>query len=55
VPVIVGSIRFGMTIIAALAAISARETCRVHLNDLGQKAAVSVPREEYARLRAVAT
>ncbi|KVN26742.1 MFS transporter [Burkholderia ubonensis] len=33
---IVGAIAFAITMIAALAAISARETYRVHMNDLGQ-------------------
>ena len=54
VPFIVGSITFGMTIIAAIAAWSARETYRIHLNDLGLKDAVPVPREEYERARAAA-
>ena len=36
----VGSITFGLAIIAAIAAFSARETFRVHMNDLGNKDAV---------------
>ena len=52
VPLIVGSITFGIGIIAALAAFSARETHRVHLNDLGRRDAPEVPREEYERIRA---
>ena len=52
VPLIVGSITFGIGIIAALAAWSARETYRVHMNDLGNKDAPEVPREEYERIRA---
>jgi MFS family permease len=55
VPLIVGSITFGIGIIAALAAFSARETYRVHLDDLGNKNAPVVPREEYDRLRAEAS
>jgi MFS family permease len=51
VPLIVGSFTFGCAIIAAVAAFSARETFRVHLNDLGKKDAVPVPREEYERIR----
>jgi len=51
VPLIVGSILFGITIIAALSAFSARETFRVHMNDLGDKNAVPVPREDYDRIR----
>ena len=52
VPLIVGSITFGITVIAAISAFSARETHRIHLNDLGQRNAVPVPREEYERMRA---
>ena len=51
VPLIVGSITFGIGIIAAVAAWSARETYRVHLDDLGKKDAPEVPREEYDRIR----
>jgi MFS family permease len=54
VPLIVGSICFGMTVIGAIAAWSARETNRIHLNDLGQRSAVPVPREEFERLRTAA-
>jgi MFS family permease len=51
VPLIVGSYTFGIGIIAAVAAFSARETYRVHLDDLGNKNAPQVPREEYERIR----
>jgi MFS family permease len=54
VPLIVGSITFGIGIIAALAAWSARETYRVHMNDLGRDDAPVVSREEYERIRAAA-
>ncbi len=47
----VGSITFGLAIIAAIAAFFARETFRIHLNDLGKKDAVPVPKEEYDRIR----
>ena len=47
----VGSITLGLAIIAAIAAFSARETFRVHMNDLGSKDAVPVPKEEYDRIR----
>src|SRR5689334_17622379 len=50
----VGGITFGLAIIAAIAAYSARETYRVHLNDLGNPNAEPVPREEYERIRAAA-
>ena len=52
VPLIVGSFTFGCAIIAAIAAFSARETYRIHLNDLGTKDATPVPAEEYERMRA---
>jgi len=52
VPLIVGSFTFGCAIIAALAALSARETFRIHLNDLGTKDATPVPAQEYERIRA---
>jgi len=47
----VGSITFALAVIAAIAAFSARETYRVHLNDLGNKDAVPVPKDEYERIR----
>src|SRR3954451_15393039 len=47
----VGSITFGLAIIAALAALSAPKTFRIHLNDLGNKDARPVPKEEYDRIR----
>ena len=47
----VGSITFGLAIIAAIAAFSARETFRIHLDDLGKKDAVPIPKEEYDRIR----
>jgi len=48
----VGSITFGLAIVAAIAAFSARETYRIHLHDLGVKDAVPVSAEEYERIRA---
>ena len=51
VPRIVGSLAFGVTIIAAIAAWTARETYRVHLNDLGESGAPPVDKAEYDRLR----
>jgi MFS family permease len=55
VPLIVGSFTFAIGIIAALAAFSARETYRVHLDDLGRKGAPEVPQEEYERARTAAS
>jgi MFS family permease len=54
VPVIVGTFTLGCTVLAAIAAFSARETFRVHLNDLGVKGAAPVPRQEYERIRTMA-
>src|SRR5207245_5709567 len=39
IPLTVGAITFGVTVIAALAALSARETYRIHMNDLGNATA----------------
>jgi hypothetical protein len=47
----VGSITLGIAVIAAIAAFTARETYRVHLNDLGTKEATPVPKDEYDRIR----
>jgi MFS family permease len=52
VPLIVGSFTLGCAIIAAVAAFTARETYRIHLNDLGVKDATPVPQQEYERIRA---
>ena len=51
VPLIIGSICFGICIIGAVAAWSARETYRIPLNQLGTPDATPVPREEYRQLR----
>ena len=51
VPVMVGSLALGVTIIAAVAAWSARETYRIRLNDLGEANAVPVAKPEYDQLR----
>ncbi|WP_250469601.1 MFS transporter [Caballeronia sp. GAFFF2] len=52
---IVGGITFGITVLSALATYSARETYRIHMNDLGRRDAVPVPKHEYERLREEAT
>jgi MFS family permease len=52
IPLTIGAIAFGITVIAALAAMSARETYRIHLNDLGNNDAVPVSRGDYDRMRA---
>ena len=55
VPLIIGGLCLALTIVGAVAAWSAPETHRVHLNDLGKPDAVPVPREEYERIRTAAT
>ncbi|MBS0445164.1 MAG: MHS family MFS transporter [Proteobacteria bacterium] len=52
IPMTIGSLTLAICAIAAIAAWSARETYRVHMNDLGDKAAAPVPAGEYERLRA---
>ena len=54
IPVTIGSIAFGVTVISAIAAWSARETYRVRVRDLGRRDAVPVPKKDYDRLRAQA-
>jgi MFS family permease len=54
VPLVVGSITFGITIVAAVAAWSAKETYRTQLKDLGDPAAFPVEKSQYDDLRAVA-
>ena len=51
IPLTVGAITFGITLIAALAALSARETFRVPLQDLGNPAARPVDEPDYVRER----
>jgi MFS family permease len=51
VPLTIGAWTFGITIISALAAYSARETYRTHLKDLGAPDATPVDKAEYERLR----
>ena len=51
IPLTVGAITLGVTAIAAGAAFTARETYRLHLNDLGHRGAVPVPKAEYDRMR----
>jgi MFS family permease len=51
IPMTVGAIAFGVTVIAAIAAATARETYRVHMNDLGRPDAVPVEKDDYHRMR----
>jgi len=52
VPLTVGAIAFGVTVIAAVSALTARETYRVHLNDLGHRDVAPVEKTDYDRMRA---
>jgi MFS family permease len=52
IPILIGSITFGLTVIAAIAAWTARETFRVPLADLGNPNASSLSKLEYEELRA---
>jgi MFS family permease len=54
VPMTIGAWTLGITIVSALAAWSARETYRTHLNDLGVRDAVPVDKAEYERMRSQA-
>ncbi len=55
IPLTIGAITLAVTVIAAVAAWSARETYRIHLTDLGEPTAVPVDKEVYDRLRSQAT
>ena len=52
IPFTIGSIALGITSVAAIAAVTARETFRLHVKDLGHPGAVPVPQAEYDQLRA---
>jgi MFS family permease len=54
IPMTIGSITLAVTAIAALAALSARETNRIHMNDLGNPNAAPVEKDEYNRIRLAA-
>lgn len=54
IPLTVGSITLAITVIAAIAAWTARETSRVHLNDLGKRNAEPVAERDYRELRSEA-
>jgi MFS family permease len=54
VPIVIGALAFGITCIAAIAAMSARETYRVKIEDLGKRDPTPVAPEEYRRMRAEA-
>ncbi|MGF6753311.1 MFS transporter [Paraburkholderia sp. GAS334] len=52
VPLTIGAITFGVTIIAAIAAFTARESYRIRLSDLGEPNAVPIDKADYEQLRA---
>lgn len=54
IPLTIGAITFAVTIVAAIAVWSARETSRIHLNDLGDPDAVAVDKRDYDWMRAQA-
>jgi hypothetical protein len=54
IPLTIGAITLAVTIVAAIAVWSARETSRIHLNDLGDPDAVAVDKRDYDRMRAQA-
>lgn len=51
IPLVIGSITFGITVLAALAAWSARETSRVHMHDLGNANATPASEADYRQAR----
>jgi MFS family permease len=51
IPLTIGAITLGVTVIAALAALSARETYRIPTTQLGDRNAVPVDKVEYERMR----
>jgi MFS family permease len=54
IPMTIGALTFAVTIIAAIAAFTARETHRIHLNDLGEPNAIPVDKALYDQLRTAA-
>ena len=53
-PLVIGALTFGLTVVGALATWSAKETHRIPLDELGNPDAVPVARDEFARIRAAA-
>lgn len=52
IPLVVGGITFAVTLLAAFAAWSAKETSRIRMADLGRPDAIPVPEHEYQQARA---
>ena len=51
IPLVVGAIAFGITVISALAALTARETYRLNIKDLGNPNAAPMSKADYDRKR----
>ena len=51
IPMKIGALTLIICCVAAIAAWTARETYRTHMNDLGKNDAQPVPKPEYDRLR----
>src|SRR2546430_738796 len=51
IPLTIGAIAFGITVIAALAAVTARATYRININDLGNPDAAPMAQADYDRQR----
>jgi MFS family permease len=51
VPLVVGAIAFGITVISAVAALTARETYRISIKDLGNPDAAPMSKADYDRKR----
>ncbi|MGY2048602.1 MFS transporter [Methylobacterium sp. JK268] len=51
IPLTIGALTLAITVIAALAALSARETYRIPMKDLGRPGAEPLPKQDYDRLR----
>jgi MFS family permease len=51
IPLTIGALAFAVTLISAIAALSARETYRIHLKDLGDPRAIPVDKRDYDRMR----
>ncbi|MCM2449572.1 MFS transporter [Agrobacterium vitis] len=52
IPVVIGCWTLAITVISALAALSARETYRISIDELGNKTAKPITKDEYNRMRA---
>jgi hypothetical protein len=52
IPLTIGAIAFGITVIAAFAAVTARETYRINIDDLGKPDAIPMAKADYEKLRA---